>query len=398
MKVVEINSVDKGSTGKIMLSIAQEVRATGDEAYTFSELRKEKIAPPGHRYFGKRLENAHHRLCSVLTGISGTGSRRGTKELIEQIKQINPDVLHLHNLHGWYINIPMLFDFIKENKIKTIWTLHDCWGFTAQCSHFTIEKCEKWKTGCYSCPRYWIYPYTWVDQTRKMWTLKKQWLTGVEDLTIITPSRWLATLVKQSFLGDYPVKVINNGINTSLFKPRKCDFREQYGLENKKIVLGVASGWNDRKGLDVFVELSKRLHETYQIVLVGVSKKVKEGLPKNIICISHTQKQEELAALYTTADVFVNPTREENYPTVNMESVSCGTPVVTFDTGGSKEMLNEKVGSVVPTGDIDQLESEILRLCHRELNKDDFEAVAMDYDEKRRFEEYVILYKREVKG
>lgn len=393
MKVVEINSVVYGSTGKAMLQIAQAVRKNGGEAYTFSEGRSGLEAPDGHYFFGSRFENLIHRLYSVTTGISCTGSRIGTKKLISKLREINPDVIHLHNLHGWYINIPMLFDFIRKNHVKTIWTLHDCWGFTAQCSHFTVEKCDKWKTGCFDCPRYKLYPYTWVDRTQKMWKLKKEWLTGVEDLTIVTPSKWLAELVKQSFLREYPVKVINNGINLSVFQPTPSDFREKTKLIDKRIVLGVASGWTDRKGLDVFVELSKRLDPSvYQIVLVGTDNAVDKQLPKSIISIHRTQNQKELAEIYTAADVFVNPTREDNFPTVNMEALACGTPVVTFDTGGSKEILNEMVGAYVPAGDIEGLERRIHHFCSVQSNHKNYEIAAAKYDEKRRYEEYVIIY------
>lgn len=392
MKVIEINSGFRGSTGTIMLSIADLVRSCGGEAYTFSE-KKPGAAPIGHHFFGSKIENLFHRGVSVFSGISGKGSKSGTKEILKKIDAIRPDILHLHNLHGWYINLPMLFDYIKKNNIRTVWTLHDCWGFTAQCSHFVMEKCDKWKTGCYACPRYRIYPYTWVDRTRKMYQLKKEWLTGIEDMTIVTPSDWLADLVKQSFLKEYPVKVINNGINLSIFKPTPSDFREKNDLADQKIILGVASGWSYRKGLDVFIELSKRLDaNSYRIVLVGTNDAVDKQLPKEIISIHRTQNQKELAEIYTAADIFVNPTREENYPTVNMEAIACGTPVVTFDTGGSKEMLNGDVGSFVPTGDVDALVQEIIRTCNTQLNPADFETMAANYDEKRRYRKYIDIY------
>lgn len=391
MKIVEINSVCRGSTGSIMLNIAKTARASGNEVYTFSE-RKKGAPPEGHCYFGSFGENMLHRFFAVFSGISGTGSVIGTWRLLHKIREIDPDVLHLHNLHGWYINLPMLFKFIKKHRIKTVWTLHDCWGFTAQCAHFTLEKCDKWKTGCYSCPRYRLYPYTFVDRTKQMWKLKKSWFGGVEDMTIVTPSRWLADLVKQSFLNGYDVRVINNGIDLDIFKPTAGNFREKYTLQDKKIVLGVASGWGYRKGLDVFIELSKRLPEDYKIVLVGTDDSVDKKLPPEILSIHRTCDQQELAQIYTAADVFVNPTREENFPTVNLEAIACGTPVVTFDTGGSKEMLNEDIGCFVPMGATDQLAREILRVCNREYGKKAFETVVTYYDKKRRFEEYVALY------
>lgn len=391
MKIVGINSVAGGSTGRIMLAVSQTVRDAGGEAYTFSEKRRGATAPAGHGFFGNRAENLLHRLYSITTGISGTGSVFGTRNLLREIDKISPDVIHLHNLHGWYINVPMLFDYIRKNNIKTVWTLHDCWGFTAQCAHFTMEKCYKWKTGCYSCPRYRLYPYTWVDRTRKMWALKKKWLTGLDDLTIVTPSEWLADLASQSYLSEYPIKVINNGIDLDVFKPTPSSFREKYDLNEKKIVLGVASGWTYRKGLDVFIELASRLSEDYQIVLVGTNDKIDELLPDNIISIHRTQNQKELAEIYSAADVFVNPTREENYPTVNMEAVACGTPVVTFDTGGCAEIVGEGCGIVVNENTVDELERYIYELTG---SSDRSTAKCVEY--ARRFDKN-ICYKNYVK-
>ncbi|MBQ7225179.1 MAG: glycosyltransferase [Clostridia bacterium] len=393
MRVVEINATHRGSTGKVMLGTAEVLRQNGNEVYTFSA-EKDGPVPKGHQFFSTRQENLIHRIISVFTGISGKGTKGGTRRLLKRLDEIKPDVIHLHNLHGWYINVPMLFDYIKKNNIRTVWTLHDCWGFTAQCSHFTVEKCEKWKTGCYSCPRYRLYPYTFVDRTKKMWKLKKEWLTGVKDLTIVTPSQWLADLVKQSFLKEYPVKVINNGIDLSVFKPLGSDFREKYNLQNKKIVLGVASGWGYRKGLDVFVELSKCLPQDYQIVLVGTDEKVDKQLPDSIISIHRTQNQRELAEIYSMADVFVNPTREENYPTVNMEALACGTPVVTFKTGGSPEIIDSTCGSAVDVDDIDALQQEIRRACVDCLYlREACIERAKGFDMYKRYEEYVNLYK-----
>lgn len=395
MVVLEINSVCRGSTGNIMLNIADVVRKKGGSAYTYSE-KKGNYIPDGHTLFGIRLENLVHRAISGITGISGQGSVVGTKRLLREIKKINPDIVHLHNLHGWYINLPMLFDFLKSENIKVVWTLHDCWAFTAQCSHFTIEKCEKWKTGCYSCPRYKLYPNTYVDRTRTMYKKKKEWFTGVENMVLVTPSQWLADLTRQSFLKDYPVQVINNGIDLSVFKPTESNFKEKYNCQDKFVLLGVASGWDERKGLDVFIELAGRLDNSkYQIVLVGTNEDVDKQLPDNIISIHRTHDQKQLAEIYTAADVFVNPTREENFPTVNIEALACGTPVVTFDTGGSKEMISEKVGAYVPTGNVKMLESEIVKFCNASLNEEMFKKIVLCYDKKRRFDEYVTLYEQE---
>ena len=395
MKIVEINATHRGSTGKIMLGIANVLRKNGDEAYTFSSAKKEE-APQGHEFFSTKLENFLHRLFSVTTGISGKGTKRSTKRLLEKIDKIKPDVLHLHNLHGWYINLPMLFDYIRKNNVKTVWTLHDCWAFTAQCSHFTIEKCMKWKTGCYDCPRCGLYPNTYIDRTKKMWHLKKQWFSGVKDLTIVTPSKWLGDLVKESFLQEYPVRVINNGIDLTVFNPTESDFKTKYELGEKRVVLGVAFGWGYRKGLDCFVELSKRLPENYQIVLVGTNDEVDKQLPSNIISIHKTNNQAELAQIYSAADVFVNCTREENYPTVNMEALACGTPVLTFKTGGSAEIIDESCGSAVETDDVDSIEKEIIRICEEKpYSKEACIEKAKSFDMNKRYDDYINLYKVE---
>lgn len=396
MRIAEINTVFYGSTGKIMLSIAELVISKGGEAYTFSSSRK-GIFPEYHKCFGTRFESLTNRGISVFSGIADIGSIAGTKRLLNQLNEIKPDILHLHNLHGWYINLPMLFRYIKRYHVRVIWTLHDCWAFTGQCPYFTMAKCDKWKTGCHHCPQYRSYPGTFVDRTQTMWRLKKKWFTGVEDMTIVTPSQWLADLVKESFLKDYTVKVIHNGIDLSIFKSMPNNFREKYGIpENKKILLGVAFGWGIRKGLDVFLELEKRLDpHKYQIVLVGTDDKVDKQLPAGIISIHRTQNQQELAEIYTAADLFVNPTREENYPTVNMESLACGTPVLTFRTGGSPEILHETTGAVVECDDVDALEQEIIRICNEKpYSTKACLYRAKSFDMNERFEEYIKLYEQ----
>ena len=276
-----------------------------------------------------------------------------------------------------------------------IWTLHDCWPFTGRCPYFTIKKCDKWKTGCGNCqyPKA-SYPQSIVDKTARMWKLKRKWFTGIEDMTIVTPSQWLADLVKKSYLKSYPIKVINNGIDLSIFKPSISDFRQEHLIGDKYMLLGVANGWDLRKGLDVFLELSKRLDSTkYQIVLVGTNDNIDKDLPENIISIHRTQSQRELAEIYTAADLFVNPTREENYPTVNMESIACGTPVLTFRTGGSPEILDETCGAVVKSNDIDALESEIIKITkEKPFSKKECLKKAKMFDKNIKLQEYIDLF------
>jgi len=397
MKIIEINSCNIGSTGKIMLGIAE--MPYKDENYIYlaypdSRTNRAK-RKQGDILICRRFSRNIHLKLAQITGKNGKYSFFATKKFIKKLDGIKPDVIHLHNIHGWYINIPLLFNYIKKNNIKVVWTLHDCWAFTGHCPHFTMVKCDKWKTGCYKCPQYKEYPQSFFDNSKKMYKLKKEWFCGIKNLTIVTPSKWLADLVKQSFLKDYPVQVINNGIDLSVFKPTESNFRERYNIPAEKyILLGVAFGWGMKKGLDVFIELSKRLPDNYQIVLVGTNDKTDKQLPKNIISIHRTQNQAELAEIYTAADLFVNPTREEVLGLVNVEALACGTPVLTFRTGGSPECVDDTCGSVVDCDDIDALESEIKRICtERPYSQDACLTRSKHFDMNERFQEYIELYK-----
>lgn len=392
---------DNGSTGKIMHQIADIARKRGDYVITCSRgesgllprtlLRKSFF----HVYINNYISSRFHAKIGRYLGINGLLSFIATIRLIRILKKKNIDLLHLHNIHNFCINLPLLFRFIKKKNIPVIWTLHDCWTFTGRCPYFDLTQCSRWKKGCHNCPYPRdSYPQSNIDTTRMMWNLKRKCFTGIENCTLVTPSQWLADLVKQSYLKDYSVKVINNGIDLSVFKPTESDFREKNGLVNKKVVLGVAFGWGKRKGLDVFVELAERLPNDYCIVMVGTNENVDKQIPAKIISIHHTQNQMELAEIYTAADVFVNPTREENYPTVNMEAIACGTPVVTYRTGGSPEIPDETCGSVVDCDDIDAMEIEIRRICNEKPYS--VEAClkrAKSFNMNDRFDEYVELYK-----
>lgn len=395
MKIFSINSVPYGSTAEIMAGIARISHSAGIEHMTSTgySYHPMKDLPKDNILIGNAADKLCHIVLSKITGLSGCFSYLETMRFIGKIKKFKPDVIHLHNLHCWYINIPLLFRFIKKHRIPVVWTLHDCWAFTGQCPHFTMINCSKWRSGCHHCPQFRDYPGSFVDRTKIMWRLKRSWFTGVDDLTVVTPSQWLAKLVKQSYLKDYPVRIINNGIDLSVFKPSESDFRARYGCEDKMILLGTAFGWGKRKGLDVFVELSKRLDTRYQIVLVGTDENVDRQLPDNIISIRRTQNKTELAEIYTAADLFVNPTREENYPSVNMEALACGTPVLTFRTGGSPEVLDETCGCVVECDDIDAMVNEIKRICRdKPYSEEACLRRALSFDMNDRFKEYIDLY------
>lgn len=399
MRIAEINVVVNGSTGKIMLQIANTAQKHGHVTKTYTPLYFINKKNPylqnnsTHFYWGSRFESLFHYYAGSILGKNGLYSRKGTRQLIFDLKKFKPDIIHLHNLHTYCINLPMLFNYIKKNHITVVWTLHDCWSFTGHCAHFTIAKCEKWKTECQHCPQPKVYPKMYIDTSKKMYHLKKKWFSGIKNMTIVTPSQWLGDLVKQSFLKDYPVRIINNGIDLSVFQPLESDFREKYGLENKNIILSVSSTWGYSKGLDAIIELSKRLPENYKIVIVGTNDTVDEKLPHNILSIHSTENQIELAKIYSAADLFLNPTREDTYPTVNMEALACGTPVLSFRTGGSPEIVNFSCGSVVNVDDIEALEKEIIRICaEHPYSREACVKYAARFDMYERFEEYVKLY------
>ena len=409
MNIVSLNTTHLGSTGKIMLQISALAREEGHHATSFStrgfaslSLRPLRIIPnpkppalPGHRVYGSLLSSLVHDTLGIVTGYNGCFSMIATCRLIGEIRRLQPDLIHLHNLHGNNVNLFLLFSYLKRAQIPVVWTLHDCWSFTGRCPYFDMLRCDKWKDGCGGCPcPKHDYPAAYRDRTARMWQLKKRWFTGVKDMTLVTPSHWLAGLVKQSFLSEYTVRVMHNGIDLSVFHPAESDFRRRHGIpDSTYIVLGVAFDWGRRKGLDVFTALAERLGRSYQIVLVGTDGEVDRLLPQSILSIHRTQDQRELAEIYTAADVFVNPTREDNFPTVNLEALACGTPVITFNTGGSPEALDESCGSVVACDDTDALEREIIRVCReRPYSREACRTRAEAFDQRSRLRQYIALY------
>ncbi len=397
MKVLQINGGVFGSTGKIMGGIKALAANTDIEVFCASPITKaNKKSQPEYPYI--KIGNYYSRIFNValdrLTGFQNFHSFITTKLFLKKVKKLKPDIIHLHNLHESYINIKLLFDYIKKNNIKVVWTLHDCWSFTGHCPHFIYEKCDKWISGCSNCPTYKSYPKSYIDNSGFTYEYKKKCFCGVRNMTIVTPSKWLAELVKRSFLNEYPVKVINNGIDTDVFKFTVSDFRKKYNLKDKFIILGVSYGWSLKKGLDVFIELSKRLNDDFKIVLVGTDDSTDKLLPENILSVHNTNSQSELACIYSCADVLINPTREDNYPTVNLESISCGTPVLTFDTGGSSEMIDKETGVAIPCDDIDGLLNEINGIYkNRRFSRDAIQKKSAEFDQKTKLISYIDLYK-----
>ena len=396
MKVMQINSVcGIGSTGRIATDIHNILMDQGHESYIAYGRDLPKNCENVIR-IGTEIDNYTHVAKTRLFDKHGFGSIKATKEFINKVKDIDPDIIHLHNIHGYYINIEILFDYLKEANKPVVWTLHDCWSFTGHCAYFDYVGCDKWKTGCYSCPEKKAYPSSLIfDNSKNNYINKKEIFTGVKNLTIVTPSQWLANLVQESFLNEYPVKVINNGIDLNVFKPIESRFREKYNLQDNFIILGVASTWNRRKGLKYFEEMSEVLEKDERIVLVGLSEKQLKELPNSIIGISRTNNVEELVEIYSSADVFVNPTLEDNFPTTNLEALACGTPVITFDTGGSPECVDTNTGIVVEEKSANKLIEDIRNIksnLKSSYSNHCIMKAKSHYDKNERFMDYINVY------
>ena len=394
-KIIQINNNNYGSTGRIMQNISAVVTDDGFDCYTSCKNSREgrKFENKNQILIGIWLERIISERLAYYTSLKDSFNILGTCLFIKKLKRIKPDLIHLHNLHGSFINIGILFSYIKKNKIPIVWTFHDSWPYTGQCTDYD---CEKWETGCNKCPKLHQYPSVFfLDLTRFMWNKKRRIFNGINNLTIVTPSKWMNELIGCSYLKDYKRVVINNGIDLSVFKPTKSNFREKYSIsENDFVLLGVANYWNNDKGLDVFVKIAERLPKTYKIVLVGTNEDVDKEIPDNILSIHHTYDIEELVEIYSSADLFLNPTRRDNFPTVNIEAIACGTPVLSFDTGGSSEMLNERCGSVVKTNDVESFISEIYRIYEtRPYSEDECVKRAKCFDIKITYTNYLNLYK-----
>jgi glycosyltransferase involved in cell wall biosynthesis len=393
LKIVHINSGYQGSIGSIIANIIEKSSKKGFESYiATASSRKINKDIDNHIIIGNVLERNLHILLAKLTGLNGCFSWISTKLFLMKINKIDPQIIHLHNLHNCYINLSLLFKYIKKHDISIIWTLHDCWAFTGQCPHFEDISCNKWKVKCEKCSQIDRYPSAYVDQTKKMYQMKKKWFTGVRNLTIVTPSNWLANLVKQSYLQEYPVEVVVSGIDLDIFKPVISNFRDEHRLKNEFILLGVAFSWGYRKGLDAFIELSKELDDRFKIVLVGLTNMSMNNLPSQIIGIEKTNSQKELAEIYSSADIFINPTREEVLGLVNIEALACGIPVISFDSGGSPECISEDSGFVVEKGDIHTIIEKIYYIKSNPISKEICTERAKKFDGKIVYDKYVEIY------
>ena len=395
-KILQINVVANwGSTGKITENIGKFAMAQGWESH-IAYGRGEPVSASKLLRVGNNVDMYTHVMQSMLLDNHGLASKHATQKFIEEVKRINPDVIHLHNIHGYYLNYKLFFEYLATLDIPVLWTFHDCWSMTGHCSHFDAIGCNKWQSECYDCPLKGEYPASLLmDASKRNFRLKKKLFTSVKNMTIVSVSRWLADIVGHSYMAKYPIRVINNGVDTEVFKPRESALRAKHGLENKFVLLGVASTWNEMKGFDDFIRLANRLPDDYRILLIGLTRKQIEKLPSNIIGIERTENQIQLAEYYSIADVFVIPTYNDSFPTVNMEALACGTPVVTYKTGGSPEIISDETGLVVEKGDVAGLKMAVETIKNND--KQYYSAACREralkcFNKDDRFREYVDLY------
>ncbi len=393
MKVLQINTVcGILSTGRICTDLAEVLEANGHEC---------KIAygrmnvPEKYQKYAIKVGNSFtNKIDAVFSRVfdnAGLNSTIPTLRLIKKIKAYAPDIIHLHNIHGSYINIKILFKFLKKYNKPVVWTLHDCWTYTGHCAHFTAKGCEKWKTRCFKCPQKHLYPRSlFLDRSKRNYRLKKKLFTSLDKVTLITPSQWLADVSKQSFLGKYNIQPIPNGVDLEVFKPTEGDFRQKYGLEDKKIILGVASAWGKNKGVDEFAALSQSLDDSYKVVMVGVKDEMVATLPKEILTISRTHDVKELAEIYTAADVFLNPSRQETMGLTTVEAMACGTPVVTSNLTAVPEVVDENSGIVCENLELDTIKTAIFEVLGRDYPKT--RKRAEEYEKIAQYQKYISVY------
>lgn len=395
-KLLQIDScLNMLSTGRITESIGKLAVERGWDVYIVHGARAvRKPSCMKAIQADKGWQEYLHYAESLLFDRHGLASRHTTKRVIEQIRQIQPDIIQLHCIHGYYLNYKILFEFLNTTNIPVVWTFHDCWAFTGHCAHFVTAGCEKWKKeGCHDCPLKGDYPKTLFDRSDRNYKLKKSLFNANGNLHVVAVSNWLASFTEESFLCDKDICVINNGVDVSKFKP--CG---EKGKDWFKII-GVASSWNRDKGLYDFYKLREALPiNEYEILLVGLTEKQITELPDGIDGFSRTGSVEELAKFYSEANVLVNPTYADSFPTVNMESLACGTPVITYRTGGSPEMIDAKTGIVVDQGDINGIISAISDMKEHPLSSEKCrERAVAKYDKEKRYMDYINMYESLIK-
>ena len=385
MKILQINSVcGTGSTGKSIVQISDYLDSLNIENYIAYGLGSSSR----HNTYkiGNKLNNHLHNFIYRKFCLQGYGSMISTLKFIRYIKKINPTIIHLHNIHGHYLNFPILFRFLKKSKIEVVWTFHDCWLFTGKCAYFTKAKFNKWKIRCLNFQQLHTYPDSEIDRTKRNYIDKKNYFTSLDNLHIVTVSKWLKKIVEESFFKEKDIRCIYNGIDTNIFKPTESVLRKKLKIEDKFIILGVASVWNSGKGLDTFIELAKEIDEDCVILLIGVSKEQINSLPSNIIGISRTENVRELVQFYTIADILINCSIEETFGLVVAEAMACGTPAIVYNSTACPEIVGYNNDLIINTNDFNELKTKINKIKNLKIKSN------IKLEKKFRLSEMVIKY------
>lgn len=393
MRVIEINPLcGYGCTGRIVTDLQSTLESLG-HVCAIAYNREPSIDCSKYR-IGNKLTMYEHALYTRLSDRQGFASVHAMRKFLGFLDDFKPDILHFHVMHGNYINLPLLIDYINRHKIPVVYTFHDCWAFTGHCVYFDHIGCERYKIGCHDCPKKTQHPASWwVDQSVRNYEEKKRLFTSIENLQIVTPSNWMAALVKQSFLRCKPITVIPNGININEFHSIKSDVRKRLGIGDRHVIMGCSNGWSATKGLDDFIYLSERLDKNkYQVLLIGLTDSQLKNIPQHIIGIKRTSSIKELAEYYSIADVFVNPTYEDNFPTTNLEALACGTPVITYNTGGSPESISDSCGRVVEQGNKKALLNAVRAVLSEEIDSVACRARALEYEKEAQYKKYITLF------
>lgn len=397
MRIFQLNTFcGVKSTGRIAGEIARLVQMDGGECrigYGVPGISAES-EPFAYR-IGTPVERKIHGALRKLFDAEGYGSYWGTKQLVNELERFQPDLIHLHNLHGCYLHLRTLFQYLKTAGVPVVWTLHDCWPFTGHCAYFDYAQCERWTNECHHCPQQKSYPVcVGFDGSKRNHALKQSLFSEIPNLTFVAPCEWMKQPLSKSFLRNYPVRVIYNGVNRSDFTPTQSTLRERYHLQGKNVCLAVASEWDERKGLRYICDAARKMGDSYHFVVIGLLPEQIQNMPENVLGFEHTADMVELAAWYTLADCFVNPTLEDNMPMVNLEALACGTPVAVFKTGGCPEAIDQSCGCVVEQGNLETLCKAITHLCEQKsIMRDSCIQRAGLFDSCSTFQKYMDLYK-----
>lgn len=397
-KLLIINvALNWGSTGRISEQVGVLARNEGWEVMIAHGARYQNPSEFDHYQVSTPLEERVHWLISQLCDGQGRGSWLATRRFLKKIESFKPDVVHMHVIHGYYMNYGLLMNYFKEKNIPVVWTLHDCWAFTGHCAYFTAANCEKWKTQCEQCPIPHDFPTTYIDRSKENFDRKKGVYGDMQNLVLAPVSQWLGDLVKESFLGKHEINVVYNGIDVDVFRPSETDFKKKLGIDGKHLLLGVAQGFDERKGLRDFFKLSEMLSEDYQVVMLGAMEEEIAIAPPSVIALPKTESLQDLVEAYSAADILLSLSYEETFGLTPVEAMACGTPAIVYNNTAQPEHITPEIGFVVENGDLDTLVARIKTICENgkiNYSTECRKRAVKVYDKNKCYRRYIDLFTR----